>query len=88
MYGKPVYLYRYREGFGGAGGAHGGSGRLIWVIGATINDKPQDVNDPESSASEKRFYALFDSSPSSAEGGCARNPASPSCTGACENKWT
>ena len=74
----PVFLYRYQEGFGG--GAHGGSGRLIWVIGYTVHDKPQEVNDPDTSASEKTFYALFDSSPSSAEGGCAHNPASPSCT--------
>ena len=42
--------------------------------------KPQDVNDPDISASEKNEYALFDSSPSSAEGDCARTPASPSCT--------
>ena len=46
----------------------------------TGNGKPQEVNDPDRSASEKRYYALFDSSPSSAEGGCARNPASSSCT--------
>ena len=80
MYGKPVFLYRYREGFGGGGGAHGGSGRHIWVIGITDYNKPQEVNDPDYSASEKQPDALFDSSPSSAEGGCARNPASPSCT--------
>ena len=76
---EPVFLYRYREGFGG-GGAHGSSGRLIWLIGYTDHHKPQDVNDPDNSASEKHSFALFDSSPSSAEGGCAHNPASPSCT--------
>ena len=82
-YGGPAFLYRYREGFGGGGGAHGGSGRLIWVIGFTNPyNKPQEVNDPDHSASEKhnQFNALFDSSPSSAEGDCAHNPASPSCT--------
>ena len=75
----PAFLYRYREGFGGGGGgAHGGgSGRLIWVIGPTEHNKPQEVNDPDNSASEKGAYALFDSSPSSAEGDCAHNPASP-----------
>ena len=76
----PAFLYRYREGFGGGGGAHGGSGRLIWVIGYTIHSKPQEVNDAETSASEKHSMALSDSSPSSAEGDCAHNPASPSCT--------
>ena len=80
LVGEPVFLYRYREGFGEGGGAHGGSGRLIWLIGVTWQDKPQDVNDPDSSASEKHYGALFDSSPSSAEGDCAHNPASPSCT--------
>ena len=83
FHGKyPVFLYRYREGFGGGGGAHGGSGRLIWLIGYTVYDTPQEVNDPVYSASEKHngAKALFDSSPSSAEGGCAHNPASPSCT--------
>ena len=78
--GYPAFLYRYREGFGGGGGAHGSSGRLIWLIGTTDHDKPQDVNDPDTSASEKNALALFDSSPSSAEGDCAHNPASPSCT--------
>ena len=40
------------------------------------------MNDPDISASEKHDgnYVLFDSSPSSAEGDCAHNPASPSCT--------
>ena len=78
--GRPVFLYRYREGFGGGGGAHGGSGRLIWVIGHTKDDKPQQVNDPGNSASEENDGAIVDSSPSSAEGDCAHNPASPSCT--------
>ena len=51
------------------------------MIGITYpNHKPQYVNDPDHSASEMHAYALFDSSPSSAEGGCAHNPASPSCT--------
>ena len=76
----PVFLYRYREGFGGGGGADGGSGRLIWLIGFTQHDTPQEVNDPDNSASEKWAWAFFDSSPSSAEGDCAHNPASPSCT--------
>ena len=43
------------------------------MISYTSNDKPQEVN-------EGRPYALFDNSPSLAEGDCAHNPASPSCT--------
>ena len=50
------------------------------MIGFRVHSKPQEVNDPDKSASEKHPKALFDSSPSSAEGGCAHNPASPSCT--------
>ena len=50
------------------------------MIGYTKNGSPQEVNDPDNSASEKHSRAFFDSSPSSAEGDCAHNPASPSCT--------
>ena len=49
----PTFLYRYREGFGGGGGAHGGSGRLIWLIGYTRNNTPQEVNDPDTSATSQ-----------------------------------
>ena len=68
--GHPVFLYLYRVPR---------TGELVWVIGWTIHDKPEDVNDPRYRASKDAGYALFDSSPS-AKGGCALNgPAAPAC---------
>ena len=66
----PVFLYLYRDPE---------TGELLWVIGFTHNDKPEDVNDPRRSASKDHSMAFFDSSPS-AKGACALNgPASPAC---------
>ena len=67
----PVFLYLYRDPK---------TGELVWIIGYTKNDKPEEVNDPRSSANTKdRDYASFDSSPS-AKGACALNgPAAPAC---------
>ena len=66
----PVFLYLYRDPK---------TGELLWIIGLTKHDKPEDVNDPRYSASKDHNYALFDSSPS-AKGACALNgPASPAC---------
>ena len=70
FYAHPVFLYLYRDPK---------TGELVWIIGETDNDKPEDVNDPRLSANKDRPYALFDSSPS-AKGACALNgPASPAC---------
>ena len=66
----PVFLYLYRDPK---------TGELLWIIGATRNDKPEEVNDPSLSANKYNNYAFFDSSPS-AKGACALNgPASPAC---------
>ena len=66
----PVFLYLYRDPK---------TGELVWIIGFTRNNKPEDVNDPHSSASKDYIAALFDSSPS-AKGACALNgPAAPAC---------
>ena len=67
----PVFLYLYRDPE---------TGELVWVIGGTVHDKPEDVNDPRYRANTKDYNAaLFDSSPS-AKGACALNgPASPAC---------
>ena len=66
----PVFLYLYRDPK---------TGELVWIIGFTRNDKPEDVNDPRNSASKDYNGALFDSSPS-AKGACALNgPAAPAC---------
>ena len=66
----PVFLYLYRDPK---------TGELVWIIGDTGHDKPEDVNDPDNSASKDNAYAVFDSSPS-AKGACALNgPASPAC---------
>ena len=64
-----LYLYRVPE-----------TGELVWIIGITGNNKPEEVNDPHNSANTKDHpYAYFDSSPS-AKGACALNgPASPAC---------
>ena len=68
--GYPVFLYLYRDPK---------TGELVWTIGITDHDKPEDVNDPNYRASKDYPYALFDSSPS-AKGACALNgPASPAC---------
>ena len=68
--GYPVFLYLYRDPK---------TGELLWIIGYTYNDKPEDVNDPRYRASKDHSYALFDSSPS-AKGACALNgPAAPAC---------
>ena len=68
--GHPVFLYLYRDPK---------TGELVWIIGFTRNDKPEDVNDPRNSASKDYNGALFDSSPS-AKGACALNgPAAPAC---------
>ena len=67
---SPVFLYLYRDPK---------TGELLWIIGGTAHDKPEDVNDPRYRASKDADYALFDSSPS-AKGACALNgPASPAC---------
>ena len=52
------------------------------MIARTDLRQPQDVNNPDYSASETSNgdKVLFDSSPSLAAGDCSRNPASPSCT--------
>ena len=66
----PVFLYLYRDPK---------TGELLWIIGFTGHAKPEDVNDPDNSASEHVHNAFFDSSPS-AKGACALNgPASPAC---------
>ena len=66
----PVFLYLYRDPK---------TGELVWIIGTTLNHKPEDVNDPRYRASKDHSYALFDSSPS-AKGACALNgPAAPAC---------
>ena len=70
FYGSLVFLYLYRDPK---------TGELVWVIGYTDGNKPEEVNDPDNSASKDRPYAVFDSSPS-AKGACALNgPASPAC---------
>ena len=71
-YGVPVFLYLYRDPK---------TGELVWIIGYTWYNKPEEVNDPRYSANTTDLpYALFDSSPS-AKGACALNgPASPACT--------
>ena len=70
-FGCPVFLYLYRDPK---------TGELLWVIGFTYSNKPEEVNDPRYSANTKdHYYAFFDSSPS-AKGACALNgPASPAC---------
>ena len=66
----PVFLYLYRDPK---------TGELVWVIGVTDHDKPEDVNDPRYRANKDYNRAFFDSSPS-AKGACALNgPASPAC---------
>ena len=66
----PVFLYLYRDPK---------TGELVWIIGVTNHNKPEEVNDPDNSASKDHPQALFDSSPS-AKGACALNgPASPAC---------
>ena len=66
----PVFLYLYRDPK---------TGELVWIIGFTGHGKPEEVNDPDNSASKDYASALFDSSPS-AKGACALNgPASPAC---------
>ena len=66
----PVFLYLYRDPK---------TGELVWIIGYTRYNKPEDVNDPHNSASADSAMVLFDSSPS-AKGGCALNgPAAPAC---------
>ena len=69
--GHPVFLYLYRVPQ---------TGELVWVIGWTIHDKPEDVNDSRYRANTKNINdAYFDSSPS-AKGACALNgPAAPAC---------
>ena len=69
--GYPGFLYLYRDPK---------TGELLWIIGWTQNDKPEDVNDPRYSANTKNHpNAVFDSSPS-AKGACALNgPAAPAC---------
>ena len=70
FWGYPVFLYLYRDPK---------TGELVWVFAYTNHDKPEEVNDPDNSASKDHAYALFDSSPS-AKGACALNgPASPAC---------
>ena len=70
-YGYPVFLYLYRDPK---------TGKLVWVIGGTVHNKPEDVNDPRYRANKDTPYAFFDSSPS-AKGACALNgPATPACT--------
>ena len=71
IYGRPVFLYLYRDPK---------TGELVWIIGWTENGKPEDVNDPRYRANTKDYsYAAFDSSPS-AKGACALNgPAAPAC---------
>ena len=66
-----VFLYLYRDPK---------TGELVWVIGGTSHDKPEEVNDPRYRENTKyRRGAFFDSSPS-AKGACALNgPASPAC---------
>ena len=68
--GAPVFLYLYRVPK---------TGELLWIIGVTSHNKPEEVNDPRHSASKGKNGAVFDSSPS-AKGGCALNgPAAPAC---------
>ena len=68
--GVPVFLYLYRDPK---------TGELVWIIGVTAHDKPEEVNDPRYSASTDNILALFDSSPS-AKGACALNgPTAPAC---------
>ena len=70
-YGRfPVFLYLYSDPK---------TGELVWIIGVTVHNKPEEVNAPDNSASKDHTQALFDSSPS-AKGACALNgPASPAC---------
>ena len=69
--GYQVFLYLYMDPK---------TAELVWVIGYTHNDEPEDVNHPRYSANPfDHPFALFDSSPS-AKGACALNgPASPAC---------
>ena len=49
----PVFLYLYRDPK---------TGELVWVIGYTEHDKPEEVNDPRYSPSKDNSGAIFDSS--------------------------
>ena len=65
---RSLYLYRDPK-----------TNELVWVIGYTLHDKPEDVNDPRYSASKDIPFGFFDSS-ASTKGGCALNgPAAPEC---------
>ena len=69
-YGHPVFLYLYKVPQ---------TNELVWVIGITEHDKPEEVNDPRYRASKDNQYAFIDSSPP-AKGACALNgPATSAC---------